>query len=350
MKESIAAQTPEKILIIRLSSIGDILLTTPLIRLLKQKLPDSRIDFVIKKEFVELLAYHPGIHYVYFFDKHNKSNTLKEIRQQIRNEKYDLIIDLHKNFRSYYLTIFNRAKQTLRYKKDVFCRFFLVKFKLNFYTKIVPISLRYLACLKSLQISYDDKGLELFFNDDITAKILDKYNKFLNIPGTYVIGIVPGAKHATKRWIPEEFSSIIKYLVEKRKSKIIIFGSKADQDIVASLNVEKYQYVLDTTGRLSILEAGVLMSQCDLVVTNDSGLMHLASALKKKVVAIFGSTTEELGFFPYATEHIVVQNTGLNCRPCSHIGREKCPKGHFKCMKEITAELVIEAVEKLLSK
>ncbi len=103
-------------------------------------------------------------------------------------------------------------------------------------------------------------------------------------------------------------------------------------------------------GELSLLETATLMSHCDLVLTNDSGLTHLASALKKKVVAIFGSTTEHLGFFPYLTEHIVVQNNKLSCRPCTHIGRDKCPKGHFKCMKEITAEQVINAIEGLLGK
>jgi len=90
------------------------------------------------------------------------------------------------------------------------------------------------------------------------------------------------------------------------------------------------------------------MDQCNVVLTNDSGLLHLASALKKSVVAIFGSTTEELGFFPSTTKNIVIQNTNLKCRPCSHVGRNKCPKDHFKCMEEITSNEVIKAVEKLI--
>jgi len=348
MKESVAGQTSKKILIIRLSSIGDILLTTPVIRLLKKKFPQSKIDFVIKKEFAELLIYHPGIHHLLLFDKHDKSHSIKKIRQQIRDENYDLIIDLHKNFRSYYLTAFSRAGQIFRYKKNVFLRFFLVRFKLNFYRTIVPIYLRYLACLKSLQISYDEKGLELFFTEDIKLRIFDRFKNFLDVPGEHIIGIVPGAKHETKRWLPEGFAAAIEQLTSDRKSKVIIFGSKEDQNIVQSLKIKNNQNVLDTTGRLSLLEAGVLMNHCDLVLTNDSGLMHVASALKKKVVAIFGSTTEELGFFPYTTEHILIQNKYLKCRPCSHVGKNKCPKGHFKCMKEITAGQVINAMDKLL--
>jgi lipopolysaccharide heptosyltransferase II len=350
MQKSVIIQVPEKILIIRLSSIGDILLTTPVIRLLKQKFSDSKIDFVIKKEFAELLIYHPGIHQLYIFNKNGNFKVLKDIKQRIKNEKYDLIVDFHKNFRSFYLTKFSRAKRVIRYKKGVIRRFLSVKFKLNLYREIIPIYLRYLNCLKPFQIFYDDQGLNLFFNDEKGKRIFNKYSQFLKVPESPIIGIAPGAKHATKRWIPEGFSAVINYLTDKKKSKIIIFGSRADQEIVQSLDIENHQCILDATGRLSLLESAILMNHCDLVLTNDSGLMHLASALKKKVVAIFGSTTEELGFFPYTTEHIVIQNNNLCCRPCSHVGRKKCPKGHFKCMKEITAEQVISAVEELLGK
>lgn len=348
MKDSIETQTIKKILMIRLSSIGDVLLTTPAIRLLKKKFPESRIDFVIKKEFAELLMHNPGIHRLLIFDKQDKSHSISKIRKQIRNEKYDLIIDLHKNFRSFYLTLLSKADQIFRYKKNAFRRFFLVKCKLNFYKTIVPVYLRYIARLKKLQIVYDEEGLDLFFNNDIKIKILEKFNDFLNIPGKYTIGIAPGAKHATKQWMPEGFAAVIQHYTKAQKSKIIIFGSSVDQNVVQSFKINKNQNVLDTTGKLSLLETGVLINQCDLVVTNDSGLTHLASALKKKIVAIFGSTTEEFGFFPYTTEYIVIQNNNLRCRPCSHIGKHKCPKKHFKCMKDIIPTQVIGAIDRLL--
>jgi len=348
MKKSVGTLSPEKILIIRLSSIGDILLTTPVVRLLKQKYPGSKIDFVIRNEFAELLIHHPGIRQFFIFDKNRNFKTLKHIRQEIKNEQYDLIVDLHKNFRSFYLTKFSSAKRVIRYKKDVIRRFFLVKFKLNLYKEIIPIYLRYLNCLKPFQIFYDDKGLDLFFDDEIKERIFNEYAQFLKVPGSLIVGIAPGSKHATKRWTPEGFSSVINFLTDKKKAKIIIFGSQADQEIVQSLKIENHQSVLDVTGKLSLLESATFMNHCELVLTNDSGLMHLASALKKKVVAIFGSTTEELGFFPYTTEHIVIQNKNLSCRPCSYIGRKKCPREHFKCMKEIEAEQVISPVEELL--
>ena len=350
MKRSASIQTPKKILIIRLSSIGDVLLATPVIRLLKNKFPDSQIDFVIKNEFSELLKYHPFIDHLYGYDKNNEINSLKKIKQDAREKQYDLIVDLHKNFRSYYLTSGSGAKKIVRYKKGVFQRFLLVKFKLNFYKKIIPIFQRYLNCIERFDIFYDDKGLDIFFDQETVQSAFEKYSKFLNNSAALTIGVAPGAKHATKRWTAEGFSSVINFLVQNTNARIILFGNRADQKIVKSFSIEKPQFVLNTTGELSLLETTALMNHCDLVLTNDSGLMHLASALKKKVVAIFGSTTEQLGFFPYLTEYIVIQNNRLKCRPCSHIGRNNCPRQHFKCIKKITGEQVIEGIKALVDK
>jgi lipopolysaccharide heptosyltransferase II len=338
-----------RILIIRLSSIGDVLLTTPAIRLLKKKFPGSRIDFVVKNEFAELLIYNSHLDQFYLFDKNDNYKALKEIKQEIRNENYDLIVDLHNNFRSLYLTTGSRAPKIVRYKKGYLRRFLLVKFKLNFYKKNIPVYQRYINSLASFQINDDFHGLEIYIDKETENRILKKYADFLNGPKSLLVGIALGAKHATKRWTSEGFSTIINELIEKRNAIIILVGSRNDREMVHSLHIKENQSVLDATGELSLLESGTLMNQCDLMITHDSGLMHLSSALRKKTVAIFGSTTEELGFFPYTTRHIIVQNKDINCRPCSHIGRKKCPRGHFKCMKEITAEQVLKAVEKLLN-
>ncbi len=350
MEKSSSIQTPNKILIIRMSSIGDVLLTTPVIRHLKNKFPGSRIDFVIKEEFVDLLKYHPNIDYLFRYDKNDEVNSLKKIRQQIRNQHYDLILDLHKNFRSYYLAATSGAKQVIRYKKGVIQRFLLVKFKLNRYNTIIPIYQRYLNCLNRYETIYDGQGLDIFFDQKTEKRVMENYSNLLNHSSGLTIGIAPGAKHATKQWTAEGFASVINFLIGNNNARIVLFGSDADQKIVQSLSINQSPLVLNVCGKLSLLETAALMSHCEIVLTHDSGLMHLATALKKKVVAIFGSTTEELGFFPYTTQHIIVQNENLKCRPCSHIGRKKCPKGHFKCMKQITAEQVISAIEGLLGK
>ncbi|MCD4693700.1 MAG: glycosyltransferase family 9 protein [Calditrichales bacterium] len=224
-----------------------------------------------------------------------------------------------------------------------------MKFKLNFFKQIIPIYLRYLACLNSYQIQYDNQGLDIYFDEKTRQTIKEKYADFLTKSKSLVLGVVPGASFATKRWTAEGFQTVINYFIEQHQAKVILFGNASDRELIKSLNIKNSQAVLNTAGELSILGTGAVMDYCDVVITNDSGLMHLASALKKKVVAIFGSTTEDLGFFPSTTEHIVIENQNLKCRPCSHVGRHKCPKKHFKCMKEIYPEQVIEAVKRMLT-
>jgi lipopolysaccharide heptosyltransferase II len=348
MKSTSPVNPPLKILIIRLSSIGDIILTTPLIRNMKKKFPESTIDFVIKNEFVDLLENHPLINKLYKLEKGINKKPLKKIKRQIKNEKYDLIVDLHKNFRSYYLTFRSEAKQIVRYKKFILQRLLLVKFKINLFKKIVPINERYFLSLNRFNIQNDKLGLEIHFNNQIEQKIKNYYKDFLNNKNDLIIGIAPGASFATKRWTLDGFQDVINYFIEHHKTKIILFGNKFDRELIHSAQISNEHNILNSAGKHSISETGVLMDHCDVVLTNDSGLLHLTTALKKPVVAIFGSTTEELGFFPSTTNNIVVQNSDLKCRPCSHVGRNKCPKDHFKCMKEITSKEVIKAIEKLI--
>jgi len=349
MSERESSKDLKKILIIRLSSIGDIVLTTPVIRLLKKKYPDCQIDFVIKDQFKTLLADHPLIHQLYIFKKHCKSHSLKKIKQKIIRQKYDLIIDLHKNFRSFYLTFNCQAGKIVRYQKFSLRRFFLVKFKVNFFKQIIPVYLRYLIPLHQFGITYDGLGLDIYLRPETEQSIRTKYSAFFNNSYHAIIGIAPGASYLTKRWLPERFENVIHYFAKHPNIGIILFGNAQDRELIDSLNISTYQNVLKAAGELSIIESVALLNTCQLFITNDTGLMHLAAALNKKVVAIFGSTTEELGFFPDTTRNIVIQNNGLRCRPCSHVGRDRCPKKHFKCMKEISTDEVIQAVKTLLA-
>lgn len=341
--------SPKSILVIRFSSIGDILLTTPVVRLLKTQFPDCRIDFVVKEQFSELLAENPNISQLYHYSKTNPNRSLKSIKQQIRSQRYDLIVDLHKNFRSFYLSFSSRAHRIVRYRKGVLRRWLLVHFKLFRNRPVVPIFQRYLNTLLPYQLSNELLRLEIFIPDKIVARVEGKYDNFIRGSLGPIIGIAPGAKHETKRWTAEGFNAVIRFFIEQQNARVILFGGATDIDFINQLPFSQGHHVLNVAGQLSLSETAALMAHCDLMLTNDSGLMHLATALKKKVVAIFGSTTEQLGFFPYLTEYLVVQNNSLFCRPCSHIGRKRCPKGHFKCMRDISAEQVISAMLKLLS-
>ncbi len=336
-----------KILIIRLSSIGDIILTTPVIRILKHHFPASKIDFVIKQQFAELLAHHPAINQLLIFDKSQATAGLKNLKHKITKQRYDLIIDLHKNFRSYFLTLNSGAGCILRYKKFVWRRWLLVKLKWNLFEQPIPIFLRYLIPIKKLGFEYDDLGLDIFFSEKIKFQVEEKFAPFLQQNFHTLIGIAPGASFFTKRWTAEGFEAVIDHFSQQTGMGVILFGNAADRELIDSLHIKNRQQVLNAAGELSLIQTAALMDKCGGVISNDSGLMHLAAALKKNIVAIFGSTTAELGFYPVTTEHIIVENPELKCRPCSHIGRKKCPKHHFACMKKIEPAQVIAAAEKL---
>ncbi len=333
----------EKILIIRLSSIGDIVLSTPLIRLLRKRFSSAKIDFVIRKEFAELLKFNPHLTNLIEFDASKGFKELLRLKSQILKESYDLIIDIHNNLRSVFLRTFSGAR-VLKINKRVLKRFLLVKFKINLYKNIIPVAERYIETISQLSIKNDNQGLELFVPNDVLDVAKDKIN-FSN--SERYIAIAPSAKHETKRWLPERFAEVGDKLSEKFNAKIILMGGKEDEQRCKLVESMMKSKPINICGKTSLLESAGILSLCEMLITNDSGLMHIGSAMKTKIVAIFGSTVKEFGFFPYGIESIVVEKT-IPCRPCSHIGRDKCPKKHFKCMMEIQVDDVFHACVKLM--
>lgn len=342
----IAPALPKKFLIIRMSSIGDVLLASPLIRILKKEFPDCRIDFVIKKEYLQLIEFHPFIHKKYVFDKANSKQSLRAIKTSIRQENYNIIVDIHNNFRSKWLRSNANDSEIKTFKKYVWQRFLLVMLGINRYRNIVPVYQRY---LDSLQLEYDYKGLDLYLPDEAMQYSEDMLKTSIYEFQGAVIGIAPGASFATKQWPKAYFAELISYLTSQRDIRILLFGGPADTEICNELEQVDTR-VINFAGKLSLLQTAAMISHCNLMITNDSGLMHMAAAMKRRVVAIFGSTVEQLGFYPYTTQSVVLENKHLKCRPCSHVGRHKCPKQHFKCMQEIYPKQVMNAVLMLLQK
>jgi lipopolysaccharide heptosyltransferase II len=342
-------RTPNRTLIIRLSSIGDIVLASPLIRLLQKKNPQAEIDFVVKSEYQELVQHNPHLRYVIGFHTRGGFGELKALRRKIRQERYDLIIDIHGNFRSTFLRS-GASSTVLKINKRRLARFFLINFKWNTYRSVTAVPLRYLEAVHSLGIEDDGEGLEIFVPEDMRLRVRGQLSR-AGIDGQgYVIGICPGANHATKRWLQEYFGRLGVTLVKEDNAKLILFGGKDDQAICNGIERRVVQEtgresdILNCAGTQSLLETASAMDACETIVTNDSGLLHLAAARKRKVVAIFGPTVREFGFYPYGTQSRVIERQGLYCRPCTHIGGQTCPEGHFRCMKEITVEEALSAV------
>ncbi len=347
--------TPNKTLVIRFSSIGDIVLASPLLRVLRKRFPASQIDFATRKEYSELVRYNPNLSHTYEFDTARGFNELQRFKETIRREHYDLVVDIHSSLRSRYLCSFNEAKEIVNINKRVFARTMLVKFKKNFYRDIVSIADRYIEAVRKFGIENDGADLELFIPDEICARVtakmvilgLDRFGK--------IVGFCASAKHATKCWPQDRFIELGRKLVNESGAKILLFGGPSDSEkckiIAESINASTGSgSAIDFSGQFSLLETAAAMKVCNIIVTNDSGLMHIASAMKKKVVAIFGSTVREFGFFPVGTGNIVIEREGLYCRPCSHIGRSSCPERHFRCMNEIQVDEVIHSIDAVEAK
>lgn len=322
---------PKKFLIIRLSSLGDCLLTTPFLRSLKKQYPDSNIDYITKNNYADVFKFNPRISNLYLYD----GNNFSDLKKIIQNNHYDVIVDLQNNLVSRFLIFGIKAKKYF-YHHGSFKKFLLVKFKINLLKDYKSVPRKYADIYPELELDLD--GLEIFYPNEIKPQInQDKKN----------IAFAPGARHFTKRW-PEEYFIRLGKILSNNNYNVILLGGKDDKEICDNIHKELKESI-NLAGENNLLQMAANLKNCSVLVCNDSGLMHLSCAVKTPVVAIFGSTVKEFGFSPYKNKNIIIENEGLYCRPCSQIGKDHCPEKHFKCMKEITPELVEKKINILLN-
>ncbi|MFN8281616.1 MAG: glycosyltransferase family 9 protein [Chitinophagales bacterium] len=320
-----------KILIIRFSSIGDIVLTSPVIRCLKNQVAKSEVHYLTKNTYKEILVASPYLSKVYGIEK-----DVSEVTDQLIKEHYDLIIDLHDNIRSHQVSMTLKVK-THRYNKQRFKRALLIKFKINLLNNHVVD--RYFSAVKKLNVINDGKGLDYFIpeKDEIPPA---------NLPFTHIAGfcvIVVGAKHFTKT-IPLEK---LKELCEKIKMPIMLIGGLDDAYIGTQLEAIDNFKMYNACGKFNINQSASIIKKAKFVITGDTGMMHIAAALNKRIIAVFGGTEKRLGFTPYNTntsQNVMIENNTINCRPCHKHGLDKCPKNHFKCMNDLDMQKVIDVL------
>ncbi|MDP4172358.1 MAG: glycosyltransferase family 9 protein [Bacteroidota bacterium] len=315
-----------RIIIIRLSSLGDILLTTPLIRSIKKNFENIKIDFLLREEYKDTLSYNPYINKSYFYQRNDNSKVF----ESLSSSKYDLCIDLQNNLRSSkFASLLNCSK--VKFQKHTIDKFLLVNFKINRLRGLPPIPVRYASSLKGFQL--DDEGLDLFLPEGLKTSVKKQGN---------TIGFCPGSRHLTKMW-PEEYFIELGNMLVSEGFNIALLGGKSDREVCKRIS-EKIPLSVDLSNNDDLLGIASEMKNCKLIVCNDSGMLHTACAVKTPVAVFFGSTVGEFGFIPYNNRNLILQNNCLSCRPCSHIGREKCPKGHFKCMLEVTPQKALNEI------
>jgi len=314
-----------KILIIRFSSIGDIVLTTPIIRAIYTQIPNAEIHYLSKDSFVSLLKSNPYIHAIHTYKKGNFWKMIANLRA----ENFDFVIDLHHNVRSFWIKMLLLKKSSSFPKKNIE-KWLLTKRKQK-KVEISHIVERYAETLKPLHISLDSKGLDFFVAESTHTKAKEMLqNAHFKTPEK-AICVVLGAQHQTKKWISEYFVTLLNDL----SLPVILIGGKADeaeaQKIAQNLTIPFYNAV----GKCDLATSAALIQSSRFVIAHDTGMMHIAAAFKKKIFVLWGNTSPEIGFSPYKTEFYNLQVTDLACRPCDKIGYQACPLGHFKCMKDL---------------
>lgn len=326
-----------KILIIRFSSIGDIVLTTPVIRCIKQQVKDAEVHFLLKKSFEPVLENNPFIDKKHFYE-----DDWRKIISDLKKESFDVVIDLQKNFRSFKIKSALGVKQ-FTFDKLNLQKWLLVNFKINFLPDKHIVD-RYLESVKSLGVINDGGGLDYFITKKDEAVLNDLPPSHKNSYLAWVIG----AKHNTKMLPIEKMISI----GSKINSPIVLLGGIEDRergDILAKQDETKF---FNACGKYSLNQSAVLVKNSKRVISNDTGLMHIAAAFKKDIVSIWGNTIPEFGMYPYFGGDVknqkskikndlsvVLEVKNLSCRPCTKIGFVSCPKGHFKCMKNIDEDV-----------
>jgi len=337
-----------KILVVRLSSIGDIILTTPLLRSLKNNFPQAQVTFVVKKQYKELLATSPYIDNLITFDKKEGFSGLKRIKRFLADQGFDIYIDIHKNWRSRYIGLCLHARKATTYSKYIFKRTLLIWFKVNLYERIIPVYQRYFEAVRDFGIPYDGLGTQVFVPDSKSEKVRDMLSSTGYSFDDPLVIICPSATYSNKCWKKEGFIEAARYLIEHRLVYVIVHGGQEDIPLCSQIASAIGKRAICMAGKLSLIESAALLKLSSLVIANDSGLLHLAQSQKRPVIGIYGPTTHELGYFPIEENSTVIE-TDVNCRPCTHNGLNKCPRKHFRCMNDITTERVIQAALHYLS-
>ncbi len=324
-----------KILFIRFSSIGDIVLTSPVVRCVKFQFPQAEIHFAVKKAFSEIVLNNSNIDKVHVLEKDEKSFI-----ENLKCEHFDLVIDLHNSLRS------NKIKHKLKVPYTTFPKlniekWLLVNFKINLLPNIHVVD-RYFQSVEKMGVRNDLKGCDFFIPEntaipsDLDAFILEESP----------IAIAVGSKHNTKQ-IPIEK---LHELFAKLTQHFLLLGGKEDFEKGEQIKKGFEHRVINTCGLLSIMESGLALKKCGIIITGDTGLMHIASALNIRIISIWGNTVPAFGMYPYMPQSpdlfSIIEVGKLKCRPCSKLGYEKCPKKHFKCMLEINMNEVSEMIEK----
>jgi len=329
--------------------MGDILLTTPVLRAIRQKWPEGRICFLTKERFAPVLQGNPHVDELLTLKEGSGLAELYSLGRSLARGRWHILADFHSSLRSHLIRKLVPADFTVTYTKSRLKRSLLIYARLDLYgPDSLSVPERYAACLAPFGVRLDEGPCELIL-DDSDRHPAEKLIAARWPDSPELLAVAPGAAWPTKRWPAEFFAEAAAGLAERHGLKVILLGSEKDLDVCEQ--VVEYlgqKNCLNLAGKLSLRGSAAAVEASKILLSNDTGLMHIATAVGTPVVAVFGCTTSHLGYFPYQAAKAKVVETKLYCRPCTHNGRRRCPLGHFRCMRDIKVERVVNAAEELM--
>ncbi len=344
-------KSPDSVLVFQTAFLGDVVLTLPMIQILRKNFPLAELDVVTTPRAAELLAHHPAISAIITYDKRQSQKGIMGIlalAQTLRLRKYDAAVVPHRSFRSALVIALSNIPVRIGFSTSA-GRFFYNY--IGEYVRSKHEIERNYALVTPYGIKVNSRELPSLYPslDDVNA-----VNKFLFereiLQQRKLIAIAPGSVWNTKRWLLERFSEL-SVLLAYDGWEIILVGGKEDAELgEAIVESAKHKNIHDATGKLSLLQSAELIGRCKVLVTNDSAPLHIGVAMRTPVIAIFGATVPSFGFAPYGKDDIVIETHGLLCRPCAIHGGNKCPIGTFDCMKKIETRMVYGKVNQLLNR
>ncbi len=329
----------KKILIIRGSSIGDIVLTTPVVRCIKQQMPSVELHYLTKKQNAVLLENN-----LYIDRIHVYQDKLNDTIHELKAENFDFVVDLHKNIRSFRIR-FGLKAPSAAFPKLNFKKWLLVQFKINLLPKVHIVD-RYFEAVKRLGIVNDGNGLDYFIPEQ-NRIVAEKEASFFNQP---FIAMVIGSKHQTKQLTEQKIIEIC----SKIEYPVVLLGDKNDFEKGERIIQKSNGQILNACGKYNLKQSASWLEQAQVVIANDTGLMHIAAALQKNIISIWGNTVPEFGMYPYLpkdaqVQSCIIETKGLKCRPCSKLGYKTCPKKHFKCINDISTDLIVAKINHIFT-
>ena len=335
------------VLAVRFSAIGDILLTTPLLRAIRARHPGARIAVLTKEQYAPLLSHNPHVSEVLTVAP---GEGVRAVGERVRGVRYSHLLDLHGNLRSHALRRLAPGRWR-SYRKRRLERAVLIATKRDLYGPDVPVAERYFEAARDLDVRPDGGPPDFFLSEEADRHAAERLERAGLDGERPIVAMAPGAAHATKRWPQEHWVELVRRIRATGADAALLGGpgdAEVAQRIVDLAGTDGGSRVVSLAGTLGLQDTGAVIRRAEALVSGDTGVMHMATGVGTPVVALFGPTVRQFGFSPYRASSLVLE-LNLPCRPCSAHGTSRCPLGHHRCLREVLPDQVHTALARTLA-